>query len=420
MTLCFITIMETLTKKILDVYEVRSRFPLLQREVNGKPLVYLDNAATSQKPESVIYAITDYYRNYNSNIHRGVYSISVEASDAYDKAREAVKDFINANDAREIVFTRGTTEAVNLAAFSYGRLAVNEGDEIIISAMEHHANIVPWQVLCEEKKAKLKVIPVNDNGELLMNEYAKMLNDRVKIVAVCHISNSLGTINPVKEIVKLAHEKNIKVLVDGAQAVHHTKVDVRELDADFYVFSSHKMYGPMGIGALYGKAELLEVMPPYQTGGDMISSVSFEKTLYNEIPMKFEAGTPNVEGAVGLHAAINFINSLGFDAIHEYESDLLNYATEQIQQIEGLRIIGTAKDKASVISFIVDGLNALDIGIMLDTMGVAVRTGQHCTEPLMNRFCIPGTVRASFAIYNTKEDVDVFITSLKKAISILK
>lgn len=412
--------METLTKKILDVYEVRSRFPILQRVVNGKPLVYLDNAATSQKPDSVINAITDYYRNYNSNIHRGVYSISVEASEAYDNAREAVKNFINAKDAREIVFTRGTTEAINLAAFSYGRLVVNEGDEIIISAMEHHANIVPWQVLCEEKKTKLKVIPVNDNGELLMDEYAKMLNDRVKIVAVCHVSNSLGTINPIKEIIKLAHEKNIKVLVDGAQGVHHTKVDVQALDADFYAFSSHKMYGPMGVGVLYGKAELLEVMPPYQTGGDMISSVSFEKTLYNEIPMKFEAGTPNVEGAVGLHAAIDFINSIGFEAIHEYESELLTYATEQISQIDGLRIIGTAINKASVISFIVEGLNALDIGIMLDTMGVAVRTGQHCTEPLMDRFNIPGTVRASFAIYNTKEEVDVFITSLKKSISILR
>jgi cysteine desulfurase/selenocysteine lyase len=412
--------METLTKKILDVYEVRSRFPILQRIVNGKPLVYLDNAATSQKPDSVINAITDYYTNYNSNIHRGVYSISIQASEAYDNARETVKNFINARETREIVFTRGTTEAINLAAFSYGRMVVNEGDEVIISAMEHHANIVPWQVLCEEKKAKLKVIPVNDNGELLMDEYVKMLNDRVKIVAVCHVSNSLGTINPVKEIIKLAHEKNIKVLIDGAQAVHHTKLDVQSLDADFYAFSSHKMYGPMGIGVLYGKAELLEVMPPYQTGGDMISSVSFEKTLYNEIPMKFEAGTPNVEGAVGLHAAINFINSIGFEAIHEYESELLTYATEQISQIDGLRIIGTAKNKASVISFIVEGLNALDIGIMLDTMGVAVRTGQHCTEPLMDRFFIPGTVRASFAVYNTKEEIDIFISALKKAISILK
>jgi cysteine desulfurase / selenocysteine lyase len=412
--------METLTKKIFDVYELRARFPILQRTVNGKPLIYLDNAATSQKPESAIKAIDDYYKNYNSNIHRGVYSISVEASQAYDDAREAVGKFINAGDTREIVFTRGTTEAINLVAYSYGRQAVSEGDEIIISAMEHHANIVPWQVLCDEKKAKLKVIPINDDGEILIDEYKKMLNDRVKIVAVCHMSNTLGTINPVKEIISLAHEKSIPVLIDGAQAVHHTKVDVQDLDADFYTFSSHKMYGPMGTGVLYGKAELLEAMPPYQTGGDMISSVSFEKTLYNEIPMKFEAGTPNVEGAVGLHAAIDFINSLGFEAIHEYESEILHYATEQILKIDGLKIIGTAKNKASVISFIVKGLNALDIGIMLDTNGVAVRTGQHCTEPLMNRFGIPGTVRASFAIYNTKEDVDIFINALKKAIEILK
>lgn len=412
--------METLTNKILDVHELRKHFPILHREVNGKPLVYLDNAATSQKPDSVINAISGYYKNYNSNIHRGVYSISVEASEAYDNAREAVKSFINAGEAREIIFTKGTTEAVNLVAYSYGRQNVNEGDEIIISAMEHHANIVPWQVLCEEKKAKLRVIPVNDEGELLIDEYKKMLNDKVKIVAVCHVSNSLGTINPVKEIIKLAHAKNIKVLIDGAQAVHHMKVDVSNLDADFYCFSSHKMYGPMGIGVLYSRAELLENMPPYQTGGDMISSVSFEKTVYNEIPMKFEAGTPNVEGAVGLHKAIDFIDLLGFNAIYEYESEVLNYATEQILQIDGLKIIGTAKNKASVISFVVNGLNALDIGIMLDTMGVAVRTGQHCTEPLMDRFGIPGTVRASFAVYNTKEEVDVLIKSLKKAIEILK
>lgn len=388
--------------------------------MNGRPLVYLDNAATSQKPESVIDAIGNYYRNYNSNIHRGVYSISVEASEAYDNARETVKKFIGAKDQREIIFTKGTTEAINLVAYSYGRQNVNEGDEVLISVMEHHANIVPWQVLCEEKNAKLKIIPINDNGELLIDEYKKMLNDHVKMVAVCHISNTLGTINPVKEIITLAHEKNIPVLIDGAQAVHHTKTNVQELDADFYVFSSHKMYGPMGTGILYGKAELLEKMPPYQTGGDMISSVSFEHTAYNEIPMKFEAGTPNVEGAIGLTTAIDFINSLGFDTIHSHEKDLLDYATEQIQLIDGVKIIGTAKNKASVLSFVAEGLNALDIGIMLDTMGVAVRTGQHCTEPLMNRFGIAGTVRASFAVYNTKEEIDVFIESLKKTIKILR
>ena len=314
------------------------------------------------------------------------------------------------------------SEAINLIAYSYGLENVNEGDEIIISVMEHHVNIVPWQVLCEKKKAVLKVIPVNDKGELIIDEYKKLLSARTKIVAVCHISNSLGTINPVKDIIRLAKEKNkdIAVVIDGAQAIHHTKVDVRGLGADFYVFSSHKMYGPMGIGVLYGRAELLDAMPPYQTGGDMISSVSFAKTTYNDIPMKFEAGTPNVEGAVGLSAAIDYINSLGFDAIHKQESDLLEYATEELSKINGLRIIGTAKEKTGVISFVVDGLNALDIGIMLDTNGVAVRTGQHCTEPLMDRFKIPGTVRASFAFYNTKEEVDVFVKALKKAIEILK
>ncbi|MEO8513998.1 MAG: cysteine desulfurase [Ignavibacteria bacterium] len=412
---------ETLTKKIFDVDEIRKDFPILKRETDGKPLVYLDNAATSQKPLSVINAISDYYKNYNANIHRGVYSISIMASEAYENAKIIVRDFINAGSEKEIIFTRGTTEAINLIAYSYGMENVNEGDEIIISEIEHHANIVPWQVLCEKKKAVLKVIPINDNGELIIDEYKKLLSAKTKIVAVCHISNSLGTINPVKEIIHLAKEKNkdIAVVIDGAQAIHHTKVDVRELSADFYTFSSHKMYGPMGIGVLYGRAELLEAMPPYQTGGDMISSVSFAKTTYNEIPMKFEAGTPNVEGAVGLTAAIDYINSIGFKDIHLQETELLEYATEQLSKISGLRVIGTAKEKASVISFIIEGLNALDIGIMLDTGGVAVRTGQHCTEPLMNSFGIPGTVRASFAFYNTKEEIDVFIGALKKAIEIL-
>ena len=413
---------ETLTKKIFDVDEVRKDFTILSVESNGKPLVYFDNAATSQKPLSVINAISDYYKSYNANIHRGVYSISIKASEAYENAKIKIRDFINAGSEKEIIFTRGTTEAINLIAYSYGLENVNEGDEIIISVMEHHANIVPWQVLCEKKKAVLKVIPINDNGELLIDEYKKLLSVKTKIVAVCHISNSLGTVNPVKDIIHLAKEKNkdIAVVIDGAQAIHHTKVDVRGLGADFYVFSSHKMYGPMGIGVLYGRAELLDAMPPYQTGGDMISSVSFAKTTYNDIPMKFEAGTPNVEGAVGLVAAIDYINSLGFEAIHKQESDLLEYATEELSKINGLRIIGTAKEKTGVISFVVDGLNALDIGIMLDTNGVAVRTGQHCTEPLMDRFKIPGTVRASFAFYNTKEEVDVFVKALKKAIEILK
>jgi len=413
---------DILTKKIFDVDEVRKDFPILSREVDGKPLVYLDNAATSQKPQSVINAISDYYSNYNANIHRGVYSISIKASEAYENAKIEVKDFINAASEREIVFTRGTTEAINLIAYSYGLKNVNAGDEVIISEMEHHANIVPWQVLCEKKNAVLKVIPVNDNGELLIDEYKKLLSDKTKIVAIGHISNSLGTINPVKEIIRLAKVKNndIAVVVDGAQAIHHTKVDVKDLGADFYVFSSHKMYGPMGIGVLYGRSELLEAMPPYQTGGDMISTVSFGGTTYNDIPMKFEAGTPNVEGAVGLTAAIDYINSIGFEAIHRQETELLEYATAQLEEINGLRIIGTAKDKTGVISFVVEGLNALDIGIMLDTNGVAVRTGQHCTEPLMERFRIPGTVRASFAFYNTKEEIDIFVNALKRAIEILR
>ncbi|MCI0449857.1 MAG: cysteine desulfurase [Chlorobi bacterium] len=413
--------METaLVKKIFDVDQVRKDFPILSREVNGKPLVYFDNAATSQKPLSVINALDNYYKTCNSNIHRGVYLISAEASEAYDKAKDKVKEFIGAKDSSEIIFTRGTTEAINLAAYSYGRQSVTEGDEVIISTMEHHSNIVPWQVLCDEKKAKLKIIPITDSGEIIMDEYKKMLNEKVKLVSICHISNSIGTINPVKEIIKLAHEKNIPILVDGAQAVHHTKVDVQSLDADFYAFSAHKMYGPMGIGVLYGKAELLEQMPPYQTGGDMISSVSFEKTDYNEIPMKFEAGTPNVEGAIGLTEAIDYINSIGRDQIHEHEKEILEYATEEIEQIESVKIIGTARNKTGSLSFIVEGLSALDIGIMLDTFGVAVRTGHHCTEPLMRRFKIPGTVRASFAMYNTKEEIDVFTSALRKSINILK
>ncbi len=413
---------DILTKKIFDVDEVRKDFPILSREVDGKPLVYFDNAATSQKPQSVINAISDYYSNYNANIHRGVYSISIKASEAYENAKIKVKEFINASSEREIIFTRGTTEAINLITYSYGLENVNEGDEIIISEMEHHANIVPWQVLCEKKKAALKVIPVNDSGELLIDEYKKLLSDKTKIVAIGHISNSLGTINPVKEIIRLAKEKSkdIAVVVDGAQAIHHTKVDVKDIGADFYVFSSHKMYGPMGIGVLYGRSELLEAMPPYQTGGDMISTVSFKGTTYNDIPMKFEAGTPNVEGAVGLTAAIDYINCIGFEAIHKQETELLEYATAQLNEINGLRIIGTAKKKTGVISFVVEGLNALDIGIMLDTNGVAVRTGQHCTEPLMDRFGVPGTVRASFAFYNTKEEIDIFVDALKKAIEILK
>lgn len=412
---------ETLTKKIFDVDEVRKDFPILSVESNGKPLVYLDNAATSQKPQSVINAISDYYSNYNANIHRGVYSISIRASEAYENAKTKIKEFINASSEREIIFTRGTTEAINLISYSFGLENVNAGDEIIISEMEHHANIVPWQVLCAKKMAVLKVIPVNNNGELIIEEYKKLLSNRTKIVSVCHISNTLGTIIPVKEIIKLAKENNPQtaVVIDGAQAIQHMPVDVSKLGADFYVFSSHKMYGPMGIGVLYGKAELFEKMPPYQTGGDMITHVSFNGTSYNDIPMKFEAGTPNVEGAVGLNAAVKYIESIGFKNISSAENELLDYATEKLKEIEGLSIIGNAKNKASVISFIINGMNAFDLGVMLDGSGIAVRTGQHCTEPLMDRFGIAGTVRASFAFYNTKEEINVFVNALKKAIEIL-
>lgn len=409
-----------LTKQMFDVETLRKEFPILKRVVNGKPLVYLDNAATSQKPLSVINAISDYYCNYNSNVHRGVYSISLEASDAYDCTRDKISEFINAGSASEIIFTRGATDAVNLVAYSYGLENVAEGDEIIISEMEHHANIVPWQVLCKKKNAVLKVIPVNDKGELIIDEYKKLLSSKTKIVAVVHISNALGTINPVKEITDLAHECGAKVLIDGAQAVHHIPVDVQDIGADFYTFSGHKMYGPMGIGVLYGKLELLEAMPPYQTGGDMIISVSFKGTTYNEVPVKFEAGTPNVEGVIGLNKAIDFIKSVGFDVINSHEQELIIYATEKISEIDEIRIIGTAKNKASVLSFVVRGQHPMDIGIMLDTYGVALRTGKHCTEPLMDRFSIPGTVRASFAVYNTPEEIDIFIDALKRTIKALK
>ncbi len=410
----------TKTLNRLDVDQIRKDFPILKREINGKKLVYFDSAATSQKPQVVLDTIVNYYKNYNANIHRGVYTLSAEASALYEEAKEKVKIFINAAESREIVFTRSATEAINLVAYSFGKINVGEDDEIIISEMEHHANIVPWQQLCIEKKANLRIIPITDSGELIIDEYQKLLSDRTKLVAISHISNTLGTINDVKEIIRLAHEKNIPVLVDGAQAVAHTKVDVKDLDCEFYVFSGHKMFAPMGIGVLYGKAAYLEAMPPYQTGGDMIERVSFEKTTFNAIPMKFEAGTPNVEGALGLAAAIDYINSLGLDRMHEHEDEMLEYATELIQKIDGVRLIGTAKNKIGVISFIVDGVNAMDIGIMLDTMGIAVRTGQHCTEPLMDRFKIPGTVRASFAVYNTFEEIDIFIDGLKKAISIIK
>jgi cysteine desulfurase/selenocysteine lyase len=388
--------------------------------VNGNPLVYIDNAATTQKPKAVIDSHVDYYLHHNANIHRGVYQLSTESSDAYDEAREKVRKFINAPESREIVFTRGATESINLVTSTYGRRFIGEGDEIIISTMEHHANIVPWQILCGEKNSVLRIIPITDSGEIIMDEYVKLLNDKTKFVSVAQVSNTLGTINPVKEIIRLAHKRNIPVLIDGAQAVPHMKVDIQDLGCDFYAFSGHKMFGPTGIGVLYGKAELLEAMPPYQAGGDMISHVSFEGTTFNEIPTKFEAGTPNIAGAIGLGISIDYLNNLDFKQLEKHEKELLKYANKKLKDIPRIRFIGTAKNKASVVSFIIEGLNSLDIGIMLDTMGIAVRTGQHCTEPLMSRYGITGTVRASFALYNTKEEVDMFVAGLKKVIGLLK
>jgi len=411
---------EATTTYKLNVEEVRKDFPILHRQVNGKPLVYFDNGATSQKPQVVIDAITNYYTNENSNIHRGIHTLSQEATDAYEKARTTVQQFINAKHNHEIIFTSGTTGSINLVASSFGKKYIQAGDEIIISTMEHHSNIVPWQMLCEEKGAVLKVIPISDKGELLLEEFKKLLSSKTKMVAITHVSNTLGTINPVKEIIKLAKAVGAFVLIDGAQAVPHTKVDVQALDCDFYAFSGHKMFGPTGVGILYGKESILNELPPYQGGGDMIKTVTFEKTTYNELPHKFEAGTPNIVGGIGLGVAINYMNSIGIDNIEAYEHELLAYATEQIKQIEGVRIIGEAQNKASVLSFLVDGTHPTDIGMIIDKLGIAIRTGHHCTEPLMNRFNIPGTARASFAFYNTKEEIDTFILALERALKMLK
>lgn len=402
-----------------DIHSIRNDFPILKRSVNGKPLVYLDNGASTQKPQSVIDAINYYYTSQNSNIHRGVHHLSQIATDAYEVTRRKLKSFINSKEEHEIIITKGTTDSINLVASSFGDAFVQEGDEVIISAMEHHSNIVPWQLLCERKKAVLKVIPVNDEGELDMDAYRQLLNDRVKIVAVTYISNTLGTINPVKEIIELAHAKDIPVLLDAAQAIQHVSVDVQALDVDFLAFSGHKMYGPTGIGVLYGKEKWLNAMPPYQGGGDMIKDVSFEKTTYNELPFKFEAGTPNIAAGITLSFAIDYINSIGIDKIAQYEYELLNYATSELLEIEGLRIIGTAKEKSGVISFLVGDIHPYDIGVILDKLGIAVRTGHHCTQPLMKRFGIPGTVRASIGLYNTKEEIDELVKGVKRAVSML-
>ncbi|HVO62907.1 MAG TPA: cysteine desulfurase [Terriglobales bacterium] len=397
-----------------DVNKVRADFPILKEKVRGHKLAYLDNAATSQKPKAVIDAIVGYYEHDNANIHRGVHYLSEKATQDFESARKVVQRFANAKQASEIIFVRSATEAINLVAQTYGRTHVNEGDEVVITAMEHHSDIVPWQMLCQEKNAKLRVVPINQNGELSLEEFERLLGPGTKIVAVGHVSNALGTINPVKQIIAMAHAKNIPVLVDGAQAAPHVRIDVQDLDCDFYAISGHKMYGPTGIGVLYGKMSLLEAMPPYQGGGDMISSVTFEKTTYNRVPHKFEAGTPDMAGAVGLHAAIDYLNRLGMDNIAAYEHELLVYATQNLSAIPGLRLIGTAKDKASVLSFVMEGVHPHDIGTILDQDGIAVRTGHHCAQPVMECFGIDATARASLGLYNTREEIDALVRGIEK------
>jgi cysteine desulfurase/selenocysteine lyase len=398
----------------LNVARIRKDFPILRQKIHGKPLVYLDNAATAQKPQIVLDVVNRFYKTENSNVHRGVHWLSQKATEDYEAARVKVQRFLNAAQAREIIFVRGTTEGINLVAQSFGRTHVRAGDEIVISHMEHHSNIVPWQILCAERGAVLRVVPISDRGEFLFEEFERLLNERTRFVSVVHLSNSLGTINPVRKIIELAHSKNIPVLVDGAQAVPHIKVDVQELDCDFYTFSGHKLYGPTGIGVLYGKANLLEAMPPYQGGGDMISSVTFEKTTYNVLPHKFEAGTPHIAGVIGLSAALDYVTAAGLDAVAAHEHQLLQYATETLQDIAGVRLIGTAHDKAGVLAFVMDNAHPHDIGQILDQEGVAIRTGHHCCQPVMDRFGVPATARASLGIYNTEEDIDALVAGLHK------
>lgn len=404
----------------LDVEAIRKDFPILSQQVHGKPLIYFDNAATSQKPIQVIETLDDYYRQYNSNVHRGVHTLSEKATAAYEHARIKCRDFISASSEKEIIFTRGATEAINLVAQSYGRSQLKPGDEIIISAMEHHSNIVPWQILCEQTGAVLKVIPINDDAELILEEYEKLLGPKTRLVAIVHISNALGTINPVKQIIDRAHEHGAVVLVDGAQAVPHTPVDVLALDCDFYAFSGHKLFAPTGIGVLYGKRALLEAMPPYQGGGDMIKMVTFEKTLYNDLPYKFEAGTPHIAGVIGLGAAIDYVNRIGLDTIAAYEHSLIAYATEAALTIDGLTLIGTAREKTSILSFVLDEIHPHDLGTILDHDGIAIRTGHHCAMPVMDRFKVPATARASFAFYNTKQEIDKLVEGIEKAKEVFK
>jgi cysteine desulfurase/selenocysteine lyase len=403
----------------LDIGAIRQQFPILNRIVKNKPLVYFDNAATTQKPQAVIDTISHYYSNYNANIHRGVHSLAEEATAAYEASRTAVQQFIGAAFSEEVIFTRGTTEGINLVAYTWGRANIVAGDEILISGMEHHSNIVPWQILCNEKNAILKVIPVLDNGELSLVDYHNLLGPKTKMVAIVHVSNALGTVNPVKSMIKAAHQVGAVVLIDGAQSAVHLDIDVQDMDCDFFSFSGHKLYGPTGIGILYGKKNILECMPVFQGGGEMIKEVTFERTTYNELPYKYEAGTPNIAGAIALKTALDFLNDLGKDNIRKHEAALLAYATAQLEIIPGLTIIGKATEKLSLVSFIIKGFHPQDIGVLLDNQGIAVRTGHHCTQPLMERFGIVGTVRASFAVYNTPGEIDVLIAGLWKALKML-
>lgn len=397
-----------------QVNKIRKDFPILSKRVRGKKLVYLDNAATTQKPKQVIEAIRKYYLAENSNVHRGVHYLSEIATQKYETARSIIQKFINASSEREIVFVRGTTEGINLIASTYGRQNIKAGDKILITGMEHHSNIVPWQMLCEEKGAKLVVAPINEKGEVNLEEYSRLLTENVKIAAISHVSNALGTLNPIKQMIELAHSKGAVVLVDGAQAIPHLRIDLSEIDADFYVFSSHKVFGPTGIGIMYGKSNFLESMSPYQGGGDMIKSVTFEKTIFNDIPHKFEAGTPHIEGAIGLASAFEYLSNFDWQVVMDHENELLQYATERLKEIDGLRIIGTAAEKIGVVSFVLDGIHPHDIGTIMDEEGIAIRAGHHCAQPVMERFGIPATARASFAFYNTKEEIDILLRSLRK------
>ena len=411
----------TLTlKNQLELYTIRKQFPILDQSVNGNPLIYFDNAATTQKPLAVTNEVSRYYTEDNANIHRGIHTLAERATTSYENTRKSIAQFINANESEEIIFTKGTTDSINLVAHSLGGSLLKPGDEVLISCMEHHSNIVPWQLICEKTKAVLKIIPINDQGEIIFEEFLNLLSERTKIVSMVHISNTLGTINPVKEVIAAAHKWGAKVLIDGAQATPHNTIDVKSLNCDFYAFSGHKMYGPTGVGVLYGKRSLLEAIPPYQGGGEMIKEVSFTQTTYNEIPYKFEAGTPNIAGVIGLSKAIDFIQNIGLEKISQYENELLLRATDQLMKIEGFQPMGTALKKASVISFNIEGVHPFDLGVLLDAKGIAIRTGHHCTQPLMDRFKVEGTARASFAIYNTFEEVDQFVSALSNLIKKLR